>query len=175
MAALKTYSRSLIIAKIMQIIFIVVVLIYVDLSLRIVPDISANMSLDNSILIIITIILAVLGINSLIWGYILPRFTTMNNKRERYYKLMTGIFPKMTRTEIQALSIHILRMAMFISVAILGLLLAYLGDDWRITLPFFVISVVALAITFPTEKQWKKLLDRINDKKGASSGGSNPV
>jgi hypothetical protein len=58
---------------------------------------------------------------------------------------------------------HIVRVSFFESVGVFGIMLAIMGAGWEVTLPFFIVSFIALIWSFPTEANWKKLADKVKD------------
>lgn len=56
--------------------------------------------------------------------------------------------------EITVFIVHILRISLFVSVGIYGLILFIISGNWQISLPFYTVSALTLALTFPTRKRW---------------------
>jgi hypothetical protein len=48
---------------------------------------------------------------------------------------------------------HFIRGAILESVAIYGLVLGLVGAGWAVVMPFFIVSIGALILTFPTNEQ----------------------
>jgi hypothetical protein len=49
--------------------------------------------------------------------------------------------------------VHMVRVALFQSLAVFGVILALLGSYWFIFLPFFISSTVTLILSFPTKRR----------------------
>ena len=91
---------------------------------------------------IIEICFYVVAVICLITGLYLPRLlrrfrTTSEIEREIFYS-------------------HILRLSFFISLAIYGMVMKFLGSDWFTVLPLIGLAVIALVLTFPTNRRWAK-------------------
>ena len=88
----------------------------------------------------ITVIVLLLGYY---WPRLSRRFTTANS-------------PEI----VEVMRDHVFRMAFFEAVAVSGFMLgAIMGSSWYICLPFFLLSGVALILTFPTEERWNRWMD----------------
>ena len=113
----------------------------------------------NSFLGVITVIVIVIGIYCLFLGFSLPSLMTRGNKpnpiRIRKWLLFSSNY---VGTEGRVITIYILRAAMFAAISVYGLTLGILGVGWVISAPFFVVSAVALIITFPTQKRWNSMV-----------------
>jgi hypothetical protein len=159
-------NRYLRLAKIIQILLLIAILLYVDIIYRwsIIPLISQDIGLDKSTLNLITIVIAFFGIICLVYGYFIPIWMTKTLKQKSQPKWRKWLSPHSTMTgaESMSLTVYITRSAMFVGIAVYGLVLGILGVGWQITLPFFVASAIALVLTFPTKKRWKRMLDKFS-------------
>ena len=154
-------------AKIIQVLLFMAILIYAGIvyGWSVIPLISQDIGFDISTLHQITIVVAFLGIICLVYGYFLPKLMTKTYKQKSQTNLRKWLpfHPNLPRAEGGSLAVHITRAAIFVAVAVYGLVLGILGVGWQITLPFFVTSAIALALTFPTQKRWKRLLDEFGN------------
>jgi F0F1-type ATP synthase membrane subunit c/vacuolar-type H+-ATPase subunit K len=91
--------------------------------------------------------------------------------------LLAAFFPRGTvrvfngarRPAPDALTFTIIRVSFFEATGIYGLILAMLGADTAITLPFFLVSLAALVLTFPTRERWRKISGESDDRPGPVS------
>jgi len=141
MAADNETGKFLIIAKIVQVSFIVTIAAYADIIYVSLPSIDfAILPPGDPLLTIITGVLGFIAVAFIVFGYFWPRW----------------VVSKLSQPETQMFFVaYIGRAAIFESVAIDGLILGILGSGWQITLPFLVVSAVALILTFPTGGRWK--------------------
>jgi|GEM_PF-5348079 len=142
-------------ARIIHIAMIVAVIIYsVVLYLLITYFDIQIFTPDDPELQIIELIVGIVAIISIIIGYILPlgfvKFMTIN---------VTGI-----------LSIHLLRLSLLGSGGALGLILGVISAEWQIPSIFFILSAVALVLTFPTKTKWEKMLEKYGNKHEKNTG-----
>jgi hypothetical protein len=140
-------KRSLRTIKIIQVLLILAVLIFLDILIRF--PIPPPFSISSETLNLIIIILAILGAVDLAYSYFLPRLLIKSSKR---YKRKPPIMGKS-----QVFSNLIVRGAMLEAIAIYGLVLGIMGASLKIVLPFFIITVAGLLLTFPTKNKWNKL------------------
>ena len=138
-------SKSLKTARIIQLAYLVAILIYADLVFHLLPSESTSpvLSIGESRVTILTVVLSVLAVCSIGTSYFWPRLV-------KGYKSRMGL-----------LSVYVARAALFGSVAIFGLILGVVGAMWEIPLIFFLVSAAALILTFPTEEKWKKMMESI--------------
>jgi hypothetical protein len=90
------------------------------------------------------------GVLDLIASYLVPQFMTRRYRREPQAK---GQF---------LISVYVIRAGLLESVAIYGLVLGILGVRVEFVLPFIVVSVAGLFLTFPTDERWKGMMAAIN-------------
>jgi hypothetical protein len=140
----KQERKSLRTAKIFQTLFLVAILIYVDLLLRI--KVPPPYSLNTNTLKWIIIIFAILGVFSLIYGNYLQKWMIKGYKPK--------VQPKINQF---LLSVIIVRATMFEATAIWGLVLSILGASMLIVALFFVAAFADLIVTFPTQARWNKM------------------
>ena len=95
-------------------------------------------------LTLISAVLGFLGAMSLVGGIYCPRWFKTSHPR--------GLAPAFTAS--------MLRWTLFQVIAIYGLILGILSAGWEITIPFFITSITALILTFPTEGRWKRMMGR---------------
>lgn len=100
---------------------------------------------DDSVLTIITAILVIVAAIGIALAYFLPCW--MINR----YKLTSELSKYLVIA-------YILRCILFIFSAICGLVIAILSNGLEITIPLFVIIVVVIILTFPTEQRLRKAL-----------------
>ena len=160
-------GKALRIAKIFQIVCMVAVILFADTLYRndVISVISQDIGIGPHTLRIVNIAMIILAILSLISGYfnykVILKAKTVNPllKNKNIFPFLSNI----NSVERIALSAHIILVVMYPAVAIFGLLLGMLGDGWQITLPFFVVSVILLVITFPKKKGWNKILEKLGE------------
>jgi hypothetical protein len=66
---------------------------------------------------------------------------------------------KSTKSELEVPFGHVGRLSLFECLVIFGLVLKIFGSGWLTVLPFFILAVIALALTFPTKKrltEWQR-------------------
>jgi hypothetical protein len=90
---------------------------------------------------LIEIIFAVIEIPILIVGIYLPR--------------IVGRVWKRNRSDTFVYFVHAIRISLFESVAVIGLILGILGGVWYAWLPLLVLAGAALVFSFPTAKRWE--------------------
>jgi hypothetical protein len=56
-----------------------------------------------------------------------------------------------------SLIFYLTRSSSFEAVAVLGLMLGFLGWQWQVTAPFFAVALITMAITFPTGARLRKI------------------
>jgi hypothetical protein len=106
---------------------------------------------DGGTLNFLAVVLSALGAFSLLQGFMFPR---------RIIRMATN---KAQASADQAIySAQILRCAYFEAISIYGLVLGILGAILPIVVAFFVLSLVAMAATFPTEDRWRGLRAELN-------------
>ena len=135
-------------AKIIQGICIFAVIVYVDILRR---GIALVTPWDSGTLNLLTGVLGGVGLLDLLASYLVPR--TMINRYRQNPQPDKGKF---------LLSVYIIRAGLLESVAIYGLVLGILGVRVEFVLPFIVVSVAGLFITFPTDDKWKGMIAAIN-------------
>jgi hypothetical protein len=117
--------------------------VYLSLLYILIPQIDLKIfSQGDAILTSLTIILAASAILTLKSAYYFPK---IHGK-------------KFKKSDIFYLNMHIIRVALCGAVGIYGLILGVCGAAWYVSLPFLVISAVALIIYFPTSKRWAKFI-----------------
>ena len=80
----------------------------------------------------------------------------LNHKIFPFYKNISPL-------ERVALNAYLSLTMMGIAVSAFGLVSGILGDEWQITVPFFVVAEIVLIINFPTQKRWQQLLAKISE------------
>jgi hypothetical protein len=65
-----------------------------------------------------------------------------------------------------ALNFIIVRASLFEAIGIYGLILAVLGAEVYISLPFILVSMAALVLTFPNRERWRKIGGENDDQPG---------
>jgi len=162
----KETGKALRIAKILQIICLVAVLLFAG-TLYWNPDIneiSGDMALGANVLKIITIVLVIIGILCLLSGYFLSRViikAQQVNPTGKKVKIFPFFF-KVSPAERSVLTARFFLILGYPAIAIYGLVLGMLGDGWQTTLPFFVVSGIALILTFPTKNRWQRMMEKVN-------------
>jgi hypothetical protein len=63
---------------------------------------------------------------------------------------------------------HLIRSAVFFSVAMYSLILHILGSGWYIVVPLFILAFAALVSIFPSNKRWTKWQGQTGQKESAS-------
>jgi hypothetical protein len=168
--ALQKNGKVLLIAVILQMALILAVIIYGTIIYISVPDLGiAIYPPDDLIITTVAMVLAIVSIAVLILSYLWPRI--LKNARPRNNKLAltfwSTIMPNYQRNTLAlSFSVFIVRASLFESVAICGLILGILGARWQITLPFLVVSLMALILSFPTGARWDKMAEKLNVNKG---------
>jgi hypothetical protein len=122
---------------------------------------------NRSTLTIIEITIGLLGVFSLIQGYLFPgrmlkRYLTLwanDALRRRYAGGPVRLL----------LSSGIIRGSLYESVAIYGFILGLFGAGAAITAVFFVVSVAAQVMVFPKEDKWRNQLEAIRLGTGDNS------
>lgn len=126
--------------RIVHILFLVSIPIYISVIFSIkFYDFPLPFEVSVRSLYVIEAVLAFFAIYDLLLGYYWPKILR---------KFRTTNKPK-----ISIFSIHLHRIANFVAIAIYGLVLAILGSAWYIWIWFFVVSVAALVLTFPTDER----------------------
>ena len=138
-------SKGLKTARIIQIAYLVAILIYADLMFHLLlgEGISPVLSIGDSRITILTVVLSVLAACSIVTGYFWPQLV------------------KGDKSRMGLLSVYVVRAALLGSVAGFGLILGLVGAVWGIPLIFFLVSAVALILTFPTREKWKKMMEYV--------------
>ena len=133
-------QRSLIVLRILHSIFLAMipVMILIVALLPVFGYIPVYTSGDPS-LVLIEIVFIVISLFGLIIGMYLQRIVRWI-WRTNQSEVFAGFI------------IHVFRISLFESVAILGLISGILGSAWYVWLPIFVLSGVAMIFTFPTTK-----------------------
>jgi hypothetical protein len=107
--------------------------------------------IGDSILTISEVVLGFMAVYAIPFGFFrLPRW--LLKARTKAYSNNSKIL----------LSFNIIRVGLFESIAIYGLILGILGAGAQITIPFLVVSAGTLILTFPTEERWKKMIESLN-------------
>lgn len=138
-------------AKIISIALIFAVVVYADLVYRVavstplIPEFIqiSERALDVIFWALAALSLAQFAVGAWLFGYSL-----------RHAKLRRGNSP----LEMRALSLSVLRSSYFEVPALYGLILGMLGIDWRVPVAFFASSVLALILTFSTQKRWQSYI-----------------
>ena len=143
-------DKPLKIARILYLSFFIAIIIYLDILRR--DFIAQFFSLGESTLRIATVVLIILGIVVLAYGYFLPTLMIKAYRKK----------PEIERTN-SLLSIILVRAAMFGAIAVYGLTLGILGVSLQIVWPFFLVSVLALLISFPTRAKLERMVVKISE------------
>ncbi len=140
-------SKTLRVAKILQIVFLGAILIYVII-LVVLPYIgfAPIFPSDYPLLTPIAGILGVHAVISIALGYLMPRRIVKRTKQEVRSPFCTEV---------------VLRCAFFEAVAIDGGILGVIGAGWEITIPFFIVGAGAMILTFPTEERWRQMIEQV--------------
>jgi hypothetical protein len=155
------------ILKIFHIVCLVAVLLFADALYRmpLTDGFSWGIGLSHSLLKILTVIMIILAIYGLAAGYFIYR-VIVKAKKVNPIPLSHKIFPfykNIGPVERVALNAYLSLTMMGIAVSAFGLVLGILGDEWQITVPFFVVAEIVLIINFPTQKRWQQLLAKISE------------
>jgi hypothetical protein len=159
-------GKSLRIARIFYMIFLFAILIYADILYfwPVIPEVSKNVGFDKDFVHQCTIIFSFFGVLCLGYSFFIPKMMIQrykNKPQPKRKQLFT--FPIiLNKAESLAFSIQIVRIGTFMATSVLGLVLGILGAGWQITLPFLAASITALVLTFPTQKRWQQLLEKLN-------------
>ena len=105
---------------------------------------------------LIQIALVVVGVITLVIGLRFPRVATrfMAGRNNQPPDAITGI---------------IVRVSLLEAVGIYGLILAILGAEVYVSLPFILVSMASLILTFPNKERWRKLAGESEDQPGPIS------
>ena len=105
---------------------------------------------------LIQIALVVVGVITLVIGLRFPRMATrfMAGRNNQPPDAITGI---------------IVRVSLLEAVGIYGLILAILGAEVYVSLPFILVSMASLILTFPNKERWRKLAGESEDQPGPVS------
>jgi len=160
-------GKALRFAKIFQLVCLIIVGVfsqnlywYLDVS-KISNDIGLSANLLHTVTIVV-VILAILSLASAYFVYrVMMRARVVNPLTKN--KILFPFLQNMNIAERIVLSAHFLLIVMFTAVSVFGFFLGFLGDEWKITLPFFIVSAVLLIITFPTQKRWNNLLAKFTE------------
>ena len=118
------------------------VIIYGIILYVLVPNLDFQTVLtDDPKLTYVTIVLGVVSVICIYLGFFTPKWMF-----------------KFTKTTYGEWAIYLVRIALFESVGVYGLILGVLGVDWQISLPFLVVSLVALLRIFPKVADVKNTL-----------------
>jgi len=151
-------NRYLLLARMMNVTFLFAILIYAVIVYGWlgVPSISPNIGSGNGVLHLIIIVAIMLGIICLLFGLFMPKIMTRRYKPK-------PIDSNYTNTEGASFSIHIISVAMFMAISLYGLALGIIGVSWEVSSVFFIVSAIALIVTFPTQKRWQRTSDKFKD------------
>ena len=141
-------NRPLKTARIIHILFLVTIIIYLDILRR---DFITQFFLEENTLDLVMLILIIFGFVGLAYGCFLPRLMIKGYRKK----------PRLERGNF-LLSIILVRAAMFEAIAIWGLILRVVGISLQIVWPFFLVSALALILTFPTKARLEKMLLQIS-------------
>jgi hypothetical protein len=115
---------------------------------------------DRSTLTILEITICLLGIFSLVQGYLIPGRML---KRYRTMWANDALRQKYAGGPIRLLlSSGVIRCGLYESIAVYGLILGWFGAGIAITIPFFVVSAVVQIPVFPSEEKWHSQFATIN-------------
>ncbi|MFH1032394.1 MAG: hypothetical protein V1767_07545 [Chloroflexota bacterium] len=148
MARYKETDKSRRTAKIIQGVCIFAVIVFVDILRR---GIALVTPWDSGTLNLLTGVLAGVGLVDLAASYLVPQWMIKGYRQKPW--LDKGRF---------LISVYIIRAGLLESVAIYGLVLGILGVRVEFVLPFIIVSVGGLFITFPTDEKWKGMTATIN-------------
>jgi hypothetical protein len=133
--------------KIIHIAMLVAVAIYGIILYGVVPDLDIQIfPSDDPTLIIIEVTLSIISIIVIALGFFTLKWISGQIKHSWFFGHLT---------------VHIVRIALFVSVGIFGLILGILGAGWQISLSFMIVSFAALLLTFPTEAKIQNTLDKL--------------
>lgn len=150
------------IIKIFHIVSLVAILVFAEI-LYTLPQ--PPISFSAGLLLPLTVVLSIIAVFTLILGYFADKLFT-RSKKVKPLPFKRQIFPftlNINVDETRALTVAINRMAFFNAAAIYGLVLGLSGDEWQITVPFFVVAETSLILVFPTRKRWRQLLTKISE------------
>ncbi len=105
---------------------------------------------------LIQIALVVVGVITLVIGLRFPRMAT---------RFMAG----RNNQPPDAITGTIVRVSLLEAVGIYGLILAILGAEVYVSLPFILVSMASLILTFPNKERWRKLAGESEDQPGPVS------
>ncbi len=145
-------SKNLRNARLYQVFFIILVLVYAGAVVFVRYSGVLPQMLSNEAITRLTVILAFFGIANLSFGYLLPRWMVRLSKAVDAMKDNRGML----------FGIQLAQGSSFEAIATYGLALGVLGADWETVLPFFIIALAALIHTFPTGDRWKKLANTLS-------------
>lgn len=143
-------------ARLVSIILLASPLIYAGILVMLYTNKLEFGEFGSDTLNIITIVLSVLGLFSLLQGIMIPRRLIRMAKNRTQITTGQTIF-----------GAYIIRYAIFEAISIYGLILGILGGEIPIIIAFFIVSLIAMIFTFPTEDRWASHLTESNqaDKK----------
>lgn len=141
-------KRLLKTARIIHILALVIIIIYLGI-LR--WDFITQFFLEENTLDLVMLILIIFGFIGLVYGCFLPRLMIKGYRKK----------PRLERGNF-LLSIIIVRAAMFVAIAVWGLILRVVGISLQIVWLFFLVSALALLLTFPTNARLEKILLEIS-------------
>jgi hypothetical protein len=142
-------AKALRTARIFYIFLMAAILIYAVIIYWILPFKvpMALFPISDSLTTILTVVVSAFAIYSIMNGsFFLPRW------------LLKASAKANVNNSKALLSIIIIRGGLFEAVAIYGIILGVFGAAAQITVPFMVVSLGALILTFPTEEKWKKMI-----------------
>lgn len=144
-------------ARIFQAFIIITVLICLAVSLLLFPRLEgALVTMNGGVLLMVEICVAVLALAALVMGVFMSRVTR-------------GFFVRTVKMDGGLMLLAILRMAYLEFIGLAGLILAVLGSGMAVTLPFFLVSLITLLLTFPSRTGWQKMLESQGDVEGSVS------
>lgn len=148
----QVHPQSLRAFKIIQVIFILAVLAYLGIILRI-PQ-QAQVSIDGSTRNLITIILSIFLVITFAFSYFLPNLLI-----RAWIKRPRKIVISMIFIYLQL--VQVVQASLFEASAIYGLILGFLGVSLEIIVIFFAVSMIGLLLTFPTRAKWERKIAKI--------------
>jgi hypothetical protein len=138
-------------ARLVSVMVLASPLIYIGILVILYANKMVFVEFDSNTLDLFIIILSILGVFSLLQGFMIPRRIIRIAKNRIQITAGQTIF-----------SAHIMQYALFEVVSIYGLILGFLSVELPIIVAFFIVSLIAMIATFPTEDRWTSICTELN-------------
>ena len=150
-------GQSHTVAKVIYTLMTVAGLIYLLVAYVVVPAAGLGVFERGDFeLQIVQVVLALVGILTLLASLRFPMVTA---------KFMGGL----SKSSPDPMTFIIVRASFLEAIGIYGLILALMGAAVFVSLPFILVSLAALILTFPTRERWQKLSGKDDNQPGPVS------